>query len=202
MDKYELPPITKDMVEGVEKELREEKQIKVELLKYPTEADLLWCKRCCLNTVGKDSLKGPTEEWVKKLVEAEHSPARELWFGVKMTIPYWVSVHFVRHHIGVNHYVQTQRNDRQSKYDRNEAPQGEFVTHIMSLNAQELVFMAHKRLCNQASPETHKVMKMICDEVIKVAPYMKDVLVPLCEYRNHKCTEMFPCEKAKTFKKD
>ena len=82
----------------------EKNQIKVELLKYPTDDDLLWCKRCCLNTVGKDSTKAPTQEWLKKLVEAEHSPMRELWFGVKMTIPYWVSVHFVRHHIGVNHY--------------------------------------------------------------------------------------------------
>lgn len=177
----------------------EKNQIKVELLKYPTDDDLLWCKRCCLNTVGKDSTKAPTQEWLKKLVEAEHSPMRELWFGVKMTIPYWVSVHFVRHHIGVNHYVQTQRNDRQDKYDRNEAPQGEYVTHIMSLNAQELAFMSHKRLCTQASPETRQVMKMICDEVVKVAPYMKDVLVPLCKYRNGKCTEFYCCGLNKTF---
>ncbi len=169
-------------------------EFKVELLKYPTEEDLMWVKTCTLNTVGKASTKTPTEEWIQKLVEAEHSPARELWFGIKMTIPYWVSVHFVRHHIGVNHYVMTQRNDRQTNYDRNEAPQGQFVTHIMSVNAQELIFMAHKRLCNQASKETRQVMRMICDEVIKVAPYMKAVLVPLCVYRNGKCTEMYPCK--------
>lgn len=36
--------------------------MKVELLKYPTENDLLWCKRCTLNTVGKDTTKMPTEE--------------------------------------------------------------------------------------------------------------------------------------------
>lgn len=178
------------------------KDIKVELLKYPDEKDLLWCKQCCLNTIGKSTTKQPTEEWIQKLVEAEHSPMRELWFGVKMTIPYWVSVHFVRHHIGVNHYVQTQRNDRQSNYDRNDAPQGEMVSHIMSLNAQELAFMARKRLCNQASIETHTVMKRICEEVIKVAPYMKNVLVPLCEYRNGKCSEFYPCAKATTFKKE
>ena len=173
--------------------------MKVELLKYPTERDLLWCKQCCLNTVGKVTEKQPTEEWLKKLVEAEHSPIRELWFGVKMEIPYWVSVHFVRHHIGVNHYVQTQRNDRQNEYDRTQAPQEEMVSHIMSLNAQELIFMAHKRLCTQASKETREVMQMICDEVIKVAPYMKDVLVPLCGYRNGKCTELFPCGKYKQY---
>lgn len=168
--------------------------MRVELIKYPTEQDLLWVKRCTLNTVGKDTAKGPTEDWVKRLVEAEHSPIRELWFGIKMTIPYWVSVHFVRHHIGVNHYVQTQRDDRTSDaVFRADKPQGEMVSHIMSINAQELINMSHKRLCRQASKETREVMQAIVKEVIKVAPYMKDVLVPLCKYRNGKCTEMFPC---------
>lgn len=168
-------------------------QLKVELLRYPTPTDLAWVKTCTLNTIGRKTTSAPNSEWLTKLIKAEHSPIREMWFGVRMTIPYWVSVHFVRHHIGVNHYVQTQRNDRQTKYDRNEAPQNELVSHIMSLNAQELIFMAHKRLCAQASVETRKVMKMICDEVIKVMPEFKDVLVPLCEYRNGMCTEMYPC---------
>lgn len=166
----------------------------VELIKYPTEEDLLWVKRCTLNTVGKDTTKGPTEDWMKRLVEAEHSPIRELWFGVKMTIPYWVSVHFVRHHIGVNHYVQTQRGDRVNDgINRNTKQQGETVTHIMSINAQELINMSHKRLCMQASYETREIMKSIVKLVCMVAPYMRDVLVPLCKYRNGKCTEMFPC---------
>ena len=119
-----------------------------------------------------------------------------------MEIPYWISVHFVRHHIGVNHYVQTQRNDRQNNYDRTEAPQGEIVSHIMSLNAQELIFMSHKRLCSQVSKETREVMKMICEKVIEVAPYMKNVLVPLCVYRNGKCTEYYPCGLYKKYKEN
>lgn len=167
--------------------------MKVEVLKYPTENDLLWVKQCTLNTVGKSTTKAPTEEWLKKLIEAEHSPMRELWFGIKMEIPYWVSVHFVRHHIGVNHYIQTQRTDR-TGVNRSEKPQGEIVSHIMSVNAQELVFMAHKRLCKQASAETQAVMREIVKKVVEVAPYMKSVLVPLCAYRNGKCTEMFPCK--------
>ena len=166
--------------------------MQVELLRAPNEADLYWTKICTLNTVGKNSTKAPTDEWIEKLVKAEHSPIRELWFGIKMTIPYWVSVHFVRHHIGVNHYVQTQRTDRTGT-DRNEKRQDEVVSHIMSINAQELINMSHKRLCKQASKETRQVMQMIVDEVVKVAPYMKDVLVPLCKYRNGKCTEMFSC---------
>lgn len=91
--------------------------MKVELLKYPNADDLMWMKTCTLNTVGKVAAKEPTEEWVEKIVLAEHSPISELWFGFRLTIPYWLSTHIVRHKIGVNHYVQSQRNDRQSKYD-------------------------------------------------------------------------------------
>lgn len=168
--------------------------IRVELLKYPNEEDWKWVKTCTLNTVGKKSLSQPTDEWKQKLIESEHSPLRELWFGIRMTIPYWVSVHFVRHHIGVNHYVQTQRTDR-THVIRDEQSQGKLVSHIMSVNAQELVFMSHKRLCMQASKETREVMQEICRQVIEVCPQMKSVLVPLCKYRNGKCTEFFPCNK-------
>jgi hypothetical protein len=177
---------TDEMLEPVDK------TFKIEILKYPTESDWQWVKTCTLNTVGKTSTKAPTKKWKKQLLEAEHSPIRELWFGIKMTIPYWVSVHFVRHHIGVNHYVQTQRTDR-TGVNREELSQGEYVSHIMSINAQELMFMARKRLCKQASLETRTVMQLICSEVIKVCPELEGLLVPLCKYRNGKCSEMFPC---------
>lgn len=169
--------------------------MKVGIIKYPSEKDLMWCKICTLNTVGKKLGKKSSvdNEWIERLVKAEHSPIRELWFGIKMEIPYWVSVHFVRHHIGVNHYVQTQRSDR-TGVDRDKLLQGEIVSHIMSVNAQELIFMAHKRLCKQASKETREVMREIVKQVIQVAPYMKDVLVPLCVYRGGKCDEMFSCK--------
>lgn len=157
--------------------------MKVELLKYPTDSDWSWTKTCTLNTVGKKAVNAPTEEWKIKLIASEHSPLRELWFGFRLTVPY----------IGINHYVQSQRNDRQSKYDRTTAPQGEEVSHIISVNAAELVQMAHKRLCNQASKETREVMQMMCDEVLKVCPEFESVLVPLCEYRNGRCTEFFSC---------
>lgn len=174
--------------------------IKVEMINSPSEKTWLWVKECTLNTVGK-KLKSSTNsvdfEWKKKLLSCEHSPIRELWFGFRLNIPYWVSVHLVRHHVGVNHYVQTQRNDRQTKYDRSLAPQGETVSHIISLNAQALMQLAHKRLCLQASPETREVVKLMCNEVIKQYPEFKELLVPLCVYRNGRCTEMFPCGKFK-----
>jgi hypothetical protein len=170
---------------------------KVEILKSPTQADWEWVKTCTLNTVGKKSLTVPTKEWKEKLIKSEHSPLRELRFGIRMEIPYYVSVHYCRHHIGVNHYIQSQRNDRQTNYDRTKAPQDAMVSHIMSVNAQELVFMSHKRLCMQADPFTRAVMKEIVRQVVEICPEFKEVLVPLCEYRNKYCSEFFPCGRIK-----
>ena len=167
---------------------------KIELLKYPTDSDWLWVKICALNTVSKSSTKLPTDKWKYQLLKAEHSPIRELWFGIKMEIPYWVSVHFVRHHIGVNHYISTQRDDRTSAtVSRADMPQGTLVSHIMSINAQELIFMSHKRLCSQASPETRQVMREIVDAVLLTNPEFKDFLIPQCAYRGGICQEMACC---------
>jgi hypothetical protein len=168
--------------------------MKIELIKYPTEQDWAYCKTCTLNTVGKKIVNTQvSSEWKRKILESEHSPIRELWFGFKMEIPYWVSVHFTRHHEGVNHFVQTQRTDR-TGIDRNELPQGAMVSHIMTINAQALMNMARKRLCKQASKETREVMYIICKEAIQVCPELEGLLVANCGYRNGKCTEFFPCK--------
>lgn len=168
----------------------------VEILKHPTEEDWLLCKQLTLNTIGKTSTKMPNDEWKVKLLKSEHSPIRCLTWAIKMQVPYFVSVHFCRHKFGVEHFVQSQRNDRQDVYDRTQAPQGELVSHVMYINAQELMFMARRRLCKQASQETQDVMKQIVAEVIKLNPEMKEVLVPNCVYRNGLCTEFFPCNKS------
>ena len=179
-------------------------QIKVEILKHPTEEDWLWCKTCTLNTVGKklsSTTKTVDIEWKKKLLASEHSPIRELWFGIKLQIPYYIQNHIVRHHIGCNHYVSTQRDDRHPEREksREELPQGVFVSHILSINAQELMFFMRKRLCNQADPLMRYVANMIKQKVLRANPEFEGLLVPLCEYRNGKCTEMFPCAKAEKF---
>ena len=179
--------------------------IKVTILRHPTEEDWLWCKQCTLNTVGKKLKSSTTSvdlEYKKKLLASEHSPIRELWFGFRLNIPYFISTHIVRHHIGCNHYVSTQRDDRHPEREtsREDLPQGEFVSHILSINAQELMFFMRKRLCNQADPIMRYVANLMKQEILKVNPEFENLLVPLCEYRNNKCTEMFPCKKAETFK--
>lgn len=169
-------------------------EFKVEILKHPTEEDWQWVKRLALNTVGKDYMmdKEMSLELKKKYLKSEHSPIRYLQFIIKLDIPYCDSVCFVRHKMGVDHFVQSQRNDRQDKYDRYEAPQGQPVSHIMWVNAQELMFMARKRLCGMASKNVQKIMRMIRDEVLKTNPEFEDVLVTNCQYL-HECPEFKSC---------
>ena len=93
-------------------------QWEVEVLKYPTEEDWVLCKKCTLVTIGKDVIQPPTLEWKKKLLQAEHSPIRTLQFCFKLkNIPYWVSTHLVRH-VHAIPFVKSQRNDRQTNYNR------------------------------------------------------------------------------------
>lgn len=165
---------------------------KVEILRCPTEEDWMRAKQLACNTVGKKAINLPTEEWKRKLLKSEHSPARTLMFTFRLTLPYYVSVHFVRHKFGVEHFVTSQRNDRQDNYDRTQAPQNSEVIHIMDINATELIFMSHRRLCNQADPATRAVMKEICKQVEMISPEFKGLLVPQCEYL-HECPEFYPC---------
>ena len=173
---------------------------KVEILKYPSEEDWMLCKTCTLNTVGKTSAKLPTDEWKHKLLMSEHSPIRTLNFYIRMTIPYYVSVHFCRHFTGVTHFVQSQRNDRQDKYDRTKAPQDAMVTHIMYVNAQELMFMSRRRLCTQADAFTRTVMEEICKQVVELCPEYNGTFEPMCFYRGGRCTEFNCCGLNKKYK--
>lgn len=178
-------------------------EISVKLIKSPTEEDWLFCKRCTLNTVGLKPKGAPDFKWKKKLLHCEHSPIRTLWFGFELEIPYYCSNHLVRHKIGCEHFVQSQRDDRQrtESIPRAEKPQGEFVTHVLYINAQELMFFMRKRLCSQADLTTQKIARLMRDEVLKVAPEFDGELVPACEYQ-HECREMFPCAKAKKINKE
>lgn len=170
-----------------------EDMMKVEILRHPQKEDWERCKMLALNTAGKEYTGiAVSDKWKKQILTAGHSPIRTLMFTIKMQVPYYVSTHFVRHKIGVEHYVQSQRNDRQSNYDRELAPQSAMVSHIMEVNAEQLMFMAHRRLCNQADKITKYMMTKICMEVIKVNPEFKDFLVPMCEHLN-RCPEFAPC---------
>lgn len=168
-------------------------KIHVRIIRHPEQQDWERCKDLALRTIGKKWTGSEvTEEWKTKMLKCKHSPIRTLMFTIEMEIPYYVSNHFVRHKFGVEHYVQSQRNDRQSSYDRNLAPQSAIVIHTMDINAEALMNMSHRRLCRMADIVTRYVMTKICQEVIKVNPEFQDHLIPMCEFM-HECPEFTPC---------
>ena len=59
-------------------------------------------KDAAMNTVGKDKGVYPTPAWKKKILLSEHSPIRRMNFAWRwQDLPYWVSVHMVRHKVGL-----------------------------------------------------------------------------------------------------
>ena len=165
----------------------------VQIIKYPTEEDWLLVKKCTLVTVGKETEKPASEKFKRDMLRARHSPIREARFLFYLTdIPYWVSVHLCRH-VHAQPYVRSQRNDRQSSYDRNRAPQDAPVDMMWSVNGEELITIANKRLCKLASEQTRMLVRKICDEVISVCPEFRDELVPMCVRNGGVCYEMFSC---------
>lgn len=167
-------------------------QYVVELTEWPGNKE--WCgvKQRALVTIGKKMVNPPDMGWKKSILKARHSPIRRLMFSFYLEVPYWVSVHLCRH-IHSQPYVRSQRNDRQSDYDRTKAPQNEPVSIIWDMNAEELMVIANKRLCMQAAAETREVVQEMCRLVVEKLPEFADVLVPMCEYHGGKCHEMKPC---------
>lgn len=164
----------------------------VKINEMPNEKDWFEVKKRALVTVGKNAITEPNEMWKHSILEARHSPIRRLHFSFYIECPYWVSVHLCRH-IHAQPYVKSQRNDRQSEYDRNTAPQNETVCMIWDMNAEELMTIANKRLCAQASPETREVVQKMCDLVSDRMPEFRGLLVPMCKYNGGVCHEMKPC---------
>ena len=173
--------------------------MEIQVLKHPTADDWILCRKCTMATVSKDSDTEPSEEWKVKLLKARHSPIRTLPFCFRLEdVPYWVSVHLVRH-VHATPFVSTQRNDRQDHYDRRKAPQDQPVTMCWYMNAEELMTIANKRLCQMASEETRAVVQEICRQVVELNPEFRDVLVPMCYYRGGRCDEFNSCGFNKTY---
>lgn len=153
-------------------------------------------------TVSKGELgKEPSDRFKRKILMAEHSPIRGLIYCFKITnLKSWVATHFVRHHVGVEKWVSTQREDRTTnETPRDELPQGAKVTMELEANAQALINMSRKRLCTQASPETREVMQKMRDKVSERDKFLADIMVKECVYRGF-CPEMVSCNYDRTKK--
>lgn len=144
-------------------------------------------------TIRRDGGEGePSTRWKRRILLAEHSPVRKLNFNWKwIDLPYWVSVHFVRHKFGIEHYVSTQRTDRTGE-DRAAKTQDAPVMHECFANAQAVMFISRRRLCSQASPETRAAWRLVVDEIAKIDPEVASCCVPECVYRGF-CPEFKSC---------
>lgn len=151
-------------------------------------------------TVNKDKFdKEPSDSFKRKILRAEHSPIRGLIYCFEIKdVKSWVVTHLVRHHVGVEKWVRTQRTDR-TNVNRDELPQGAKIEMEIEANSQALINMARKRLCSQASAETRAVMEAMKKEVEKNDPIMAEVMVKECVYRGY-CPEMWSCGYDKTDK--
>lgn len=139
----------------------------------------------CRATVKKSPLgKEPSTDFKKAILLAEHEPIRRIeikfrWRG----IPYWIAMHW-KTHIWPGR-VDSQRNDRQSRYNREKAPQDAPVDFIGDPNTQHLIDTMRKRLCRMASPETRgyaEDLKRTTHDIEELRE-VSEVMVPNCVYR-------------------
>ncbi|MCP4133586.1 MAG: thymidylate synthase ThyX [bacterium] len=141
--------------------------------------------------------KEPSSSWKRRLLLSEHSPIRQLFIKAKWyDLKYWVSVHIVRHKIGIEHWVRTQRTDR-TETDRDTLPQANTVEHEILANTQAIIAISRKRLCTQASKETQDAWKSFLEVIKEEQPELHSICVPDCIYRGW-CYEYKSCGYHKT----
>lgn len=161
-----------------------------------TDFNINWqkIKSACMTTISKEAgPKEPSKEWKRKLLLCEHSPIRRGTISWKWNkIPYAISVHFCRHHEGVEKWVGTSRADRTDIKDRSQRSQMDCVPMEMEANIQALINISAKRLCYCADSTTIKYWKNVVE---KIKEYDEDIYwacVPQC-IRCGGCPEYKPC---------
>lgn len=103
----------------------------------------------------------------------------------------------------IEHWVTTQRTDR-TGIDRNNLPQDSLINHAAEADAQALINISRRRLCNCASKETREAWQMVKEKIAESEPELANCMVRECVYRNGLCPEMFSCNynKSDAFKEE
>lgn len=169
--------------------------MKVTCIYWPGEQERMLFKKCIWVTEGRvdEPKELPSSELLHKVLEARHSPIRVLNFAFLIEdIPSNISTHLARHVHAVP-FISSLRNDRQDKIDGDFAPRNTPVDMIYYVNAEELMAIANKRLCNKASFYTRRVVQMMCMAALDKMPELAGLLVPMCEYHGGVCHEIQPC---------
>ena len=128
----------------------------------------------------------------RKIYQCEHSPCRTIRFWIELIgIPSFVSVHLVRHKIGVEHFVESNRDDRGGAGDT-EVNRLTPVNHGMDVNAAALIAMSRKRLCFMSHKATVATWSRVRKAMRVIDPDLADFMVPECVYRGF-CPEIKCC---------
>lgn len=144
-------------------------------------------------TVNKEPLhKEPSDKWKEDMLRAEHSPIRCVEYLITCKeVPYFAVMHLVRHHIGIEKFVSTQRSDR-TGIDRNKLPQDNLINCSFICNAQALINISRVRLCTNAAKETRILWDAIRYSIKEIDPLMAKYMVQNCIYRGF-CPERECC---------
>lgn len=78
-------------------------------------------------------------------------------------------------------YLHLTENGIPAEDARFVLPNATATSMVASLNLRELIHLANLRLCSRAQTEIRVMVKMMCDELIKSEPWLKEYLVPKCE---------------------
>lgn len=161
------------------------------------KADWKRVLKAARKTVGKKDIdKEPSDEFKRQMLLAEHSPIRLLEYDIDIDdVAQWITVHYVRHHVGIEKFIHTQRTDRNpllKGLNRDELPQGMLTNMMLSCNAQSMINISRKRLCTKASEETREVWKAVLAYLKELDPILVEKCVPECLYRGF-CPEKKCC---------
>lgn len=168
-------------------------------------------------TWGKEPIDHePSDKFKRQILLAEHSPIRLLEYDFTIAdIRQWVTVHLVRHHVGCEKFVHSQRQDindqvevitkrlidvlkeegllREGWRERDYMFQGETNEMDMSCNAQSFMSISRKRLCyGCTSPETRQAWELVIEALREVDPILAEKCAPDCIYRGF-CPEGKRC---------
>lgn len=163
--------------------------MRVELLKIlGTWRDVANAAR---TTIGQEAGEGePSSKWKRRMLLAEHSPIRKIHISWKWrNLMSWVSVHFVRHKYGIEHFVSTARPDRTG------IPRGskeDHVDHECESNPAEIIYISRKRLCKKAEVDTRIAWTTFLETLAFTEPELFLACVPDCIYRGW-CYEYGSC---------
>lgn len=196
--------LTKEAIEEYNRKSQEEMLDDIAHLKVKHCEVSGWIKavNAARTTMGLEWLTHePSELFKQNMFRCEHSPLRMVDYTILVDdVPMWVTVHIVRHHIGIEKFVHTQRPDRTgSLIPRDDHKQGERNTMMIDMNAQALINISKVRMCNTASKVTHALWNLIVDAISKIDPVVGLFCVPNCVYRGV-CSEMKSCGFYKTEK--